>query len=167
MKIYILLIWTAVILIPAYSFAQTDAKHTEDEKAIRQIVQNVTEAWAAGDGVKYADNFTDDVDYTVWNGHRINGREENIKGHQEIFDTFYKGTNVQFEITKLRFLSDDVATVHLRGKMYRNGQRVEDVPTVVPLMVLKKENGSWKITVFQNTPIIKRGELQLKQESEK
>ena len=51
--------------------------------------------------------------------------------------------------------------------MYRDGKRVEDVPTVVPLMVFKKENGKWKVAVFQNTPIIKRGELQIKRESEK
>lgn len=160
MKNCILSITIAILILsPVYSHAQTDKQHSEDEKAIRQVVQNITDAWAAGDGEKYADYFTDDVDYTVWNGHHIRGREENVKGHQEIFDTFYKGTSLKTEIKKIRFLTDAVATVHLQSKMYRDGKRVEGVPTVVPLMVLKKENGKWRVAVFQNTPIIKRGEL--------
>ena len=71
MKKYILLIIAILFLFPHISNAQTGSKHAEDEKAIRQVVQNIQDAWAAGDGVKYADNFTDDVDYTVWNGHHI------------------------------------------------------------------------------------------------
>ncbi len=167
MKKQVLIFIAIIIMIPNIVKAQTDAKYAEDEKAIRQVVQNISDAWAAGDGVKYADNFTDDVDYTVWNGYRINGREENIKGHQEIFDTFYKGTKIQMEITKLRFLTDDVVIVHLQGKMYKESKRVEDVPSVVPLMVFKKVNGKWRVAVFQNTPIIKRGELVVGKESEK
>lgn len=160
MKNYIFSITIAIlILIPAYSYAQTDSKYAEDEKAIRQVVQNIADAWAAGNGEKYADYFTDDIDFTVWNGMYFNGREANAKNHQMIFDTFYKGTNIESEIKKIRFLTEDVATVHLQSKMYRDGQRVEDVPTVVPLLVLKKIDGKWKVAVFQNTPIIKRGEL--------
>lgn len=159
MKNYILLIVTVLILIPAYSYAQADKPHAEDEKTIRQVVKNITDAWAAGDGEKYASYFTDDIDFTVWNGMYYTGHEANAKNHQMIFDTFYKGTSLKTKVRKIRFLTDDVATVHLQSEMYRDGKRVEGVPTVVPLMVLKKENGKWRVAVFQNTPIIKRGEL--------
>jgi uncharacterized protein (TIGR02246 family) len=159
MKNYILLAIATLILMSANSYAQTDAKHANDEKAIRQVVQNIADAWAVGDAVKFANNYTDDVDYTVWNGHQIHGREENIKGHQEIFDTFYKGTMIKSEVKKIRFLTDDVAAVHIESRMYRDGKRVEEVPTVTPLLIFKKEKTIWRVAVFQNTPIIKRGEL--------
>lgn len=159
MKKQILIFIAIMIFVPTTINAQSKIVQTEDEKAIRQVVQNIVDAWTAGDGTKYADYFTDDVDYTVWNGHKIHGREENIKGHQEIFDTFYKGTNVVFEITKMRFLTDEIAAVHLKGEMFRAGKKVEGVPQVVPVMILKKTNGKWKVAVFQNTPIIKQGEL--------
>jgi uncharacterized protein (TIGR02246 family) len=160
MKNYILLITIiTLILLPAYSNAQSDANHAEDEKQIRQIVQNLEDAWAAGDGKKFAGNFTEDSDLTVWNGMYLTGRKANEKGHQQIFDTFYKGTEIRVKVRKIHFLSDDVATVHLQSKMYRDGKRVEDVPEVVPLMVLQKKDSKWLIAVFQNTPIIERGEL--------
>lgn len=155
----ILLITTILFLIPAYSYAQTETSYAEDEKQIQQIVENIYTAWAEGDGVKYADNFTDDVDYTVWNGIQFKGRESNIKNHQMIFDTFYKGTEVKFEITKLRFLTEDVAVVHFKGRLYKDGKLYENTPPVVPVAILKKQNGKWRIAVFQNTPVIQRGEL--------
>jgi len=159
MKKHIFIIMAILILIPAYSNAQSDSEYAKDEKAIRQVMKDISNAWSAGDGKKFADNFTDDVDFTIWNGMYINGREANIKGHQQTFDTFYKGTSLKAEIKKIRFLTDDVATVHLQSEMYRDGKRVEGVPMVVPLMVLKKENGKWRVAVFQNTPIIEREEL--------
>lgn len=159
MKNYILLAIATLILIPIYTQAQTVAKHAEDEKAIRQVVRNLEDAWAAGDGKKFASYFAEDSDFTVWNGMYFNGRKENAKNHQMIFDTFYKGTNIKTEIRKIRFLADDVATVHLRSEMFKNGKKAEDVPKVVPLMILQKKDGKWQVVVFQNTPIIKRGEL--------
>ncbi len=161
MKNYIITTVIFLILVPVYSYSQNSKDHADDEKAIRQVVQNIGTAWAAGDGVKYADNFTDDIIYTVWNGYQINGRAENISGHQEIFDTIYKGTNVRFDVKKIRFLTNDVAAVNLQGEMFRGGKKVEDVPVVVPLMVFTKANGKWLVAAFQNTPTIHRGELVL------
>ncbi len=159
MKNYILIILLAVILIPANSYAQSTKGNAADENAIKMLVQDIADSWAKGNGENFAGHFTDDIDFTVWNGMYFNGHEENAKNHQMIFDTFYKGTMVKFEIRKIRFLSDEIATVHLKGKMYRDGKRVEGVPVVVPLMVLKKVNGNWRVAVFQNTPVIEQGEL--------
>lgn len=168
MKKQILILIAVLIMLPTIiTKAQTDSDHLEDEKAIRQVVQNIEDAWAAGDGKKFADNFTDDVDFMVWNGLEIHGREENIKGHQEIFDTFYKGTKIRSEIRKIRFLSDDIAVVHAQSEMFRDGRKVKDVPKVVPLMILQKQEGKWKVVVFQNTPIINRGELVVGRKPEK
>ncbi len=159
MKNYLISMIAVLILFPVYSIAQTKTICTADENAVRQIVQNIQDAWAAGDGVKWADQFVDDIDFTVWNGKQISGREENLKSHQQIFDTIYKGTEIRTKIKKIRFLTDEVAAVHLESTMYKDGNPVKDVPTVLPLLVLKKEEGKWRIAVFQNTPIIKRGEL--------
>lgn len=159
MKKQILIIIAVILVILGVTKAQTTSKHERDEKAIRQIVQNLADAWAAGDGVKWADQFADDVDFTVWNGMYFNGREANIKGHQQIFDTFYKGSTINPKIQKIRFLRKDVAIVHVTSGNERNGKQVENAPLVRPLLVLSKENGKWRIAVFQNTPVIKEGEL--------
>lgn len=167
MKIYLLVIAAILFAMPNFSAAQTDSKNGENEKAIRQVVQNLKDAWRAGDGKKFAAEFTEDSDFTVWNGMYLNGREANEKGHQQIFDTFYKGTEIRSEVRKIRFLTDEIAVVHLQSEMFKDGKKIEDVPKVVPLMILQKQNGKWKVVVFQNTPIIKEGELVLNRKGEK
>ncbi|MEZ5426254.1 MAG: SgcJ/EcaC family oxidoreductase [Pyrinomonadaceae bacterium] len=159
MKFFLLIITAILVFLPQASSAQTGPGRAEDEKAIRRVIENLAEAWSAGDGRKFADQFTDDVDYTVWNGFYFSGREANLRGHQEIFDTVYKGTRLIHEVQKIRFPAENVAIVHLASKLERDGKQLEDVPPVRPLLVLEKKNGSWRISVLQNTPVIKRGEL--------
>jgi uncharacterized protein (TIGR02246 family) len=153
MKIYLLVI-VSLFLFSAFSNAQTDAKRAEDEKAIRQIVTNMSDTWAAGDAEKFADLFSDDVDYTVWNGLYFNGREANVRGHRQIFDTVYKGSKITPEVRKIRFLGETVAVVHLISGNERNGKQLEGLPRVSPMMVVSKESGKWLIVAFQNTPIL-------------
>ena len=158
MKKHLLIIVAILFVVPGLAKAQnTDMK--KDETAIKQVVKNIFDAWKAGDGEKYAEYFTDDIDFTVWNGMQFKGREENIKNHKMILETFYKGTEVKYEIIKMRFLSDEIAAVHLKARLYKDGKLFENTPPVVPVMILKKENNVWRIAVFQNTPVIKRGEL--------
>lgn len=154
-----LLIIASLFIFANFANAQTGGKYAEDEKAIRQIVTNLTDAWAAGDGAKWADQFTDDVDYTVWNGLYSSGREENRKGHQMIFDTFYKNTKLNIEIRKIRFLRDDVAIVHMFASVIKKDEKPQnDSPETSPMMVLSRENGKWRIVAFQNTPVFKEGD---------
>lgn len=162
MKNLLITIILAATLFSTYSNAQTNTTQTTDKNAITKVVRNIEKAWAAGDAETFADNFTNDVDYTVWNGLYIKGRGENVSGHQRIFDTFYKGTKTKSDIRQIRFLSEKIATAHLKSKMFRDGKQVPNVPTVFPLLVLKKENKTWKIIVFHNTPEIKRGDLNVK-----
>lgn len=159
MKLIITVIAIIIFAVPA-AYSQKDSARPEDDAAIRQLIQNLEIAWAQGSGEKWADNFTDDVDYTVWNGMYVQGRDENLKGHQMIFDTIYKGTAVHFTVSKIKYFSDSIAVVHFKGYMTKaNGERALNGLNVTPMAVLTKTSGKWLIAAFQNTPVIKPGEL--------
>jgi uncharacterized protein (TIGR02246 family) len=138
------------------SFAQDKAvQKSQDEAAIRAVVQSLADAWTAGDGGKFGAPFVTDADYTVWNGIYLSGREAIAQGHQQIFDTFYKDTKLQFDIRKIRFLGDTVAIVHTFGRMVKKSEEFPKEPQVVPVFVMSRENGKWQIIAFQNTTIQK------------
>jgi len=65
-----------------------------DEDAIRAIRRKLIDAWNAGDGTGFAAAFTDDVDFVVWEGSHLNGRQELAAFTQEIFDTVVKGSRL-------------------------------------------------------------------------
>ena len=115
----------------------------QDRAAIQAVVAGLAEAWGS--------YFAEDADFTAWFGLYLKGRDAIAASHQQIFDTVYKNTKVRLEIRSLRFLRPDVAVVHLNGSVVGEGEELSDEPHVVPVAVLTKESGSWRLAVFQNT----------------
>jgi len=140
-----------LIATPTLTWAEGGSRET-DEVQIRQIFENLTSAWKAGDGQAWGAAFLPDADFTVWFGLRIQGQEPIAQGHQFIFDRFYKDTSYELVVRKIRFLSSSAAVVHLEGTVLNEGASMPSEPDSVPLAVVQKVEGSWKIAAFQNTP---------------
>jgi len=139
----------ALFVPPAVS-----AQGAEDETAIRDLVNALSEAWAAGDAEAWAAPFADDADFTVWFGLPLSGRAEIAQGHGFIFDGIYAETVFALEVRKVRFLGPDVAVVHLEGRVADDGEPMPEEPSAVPLAVLSRGELGWEIVAFQNTPFV-------------
>jgi uncharacterized protein (TIGR02246 family) len=118
----------------------------EDIKAIEALVHS-----------NPSDHVTEDVSFTNIFGTVRFGREEFIKRHQEIAETFFKGTTGKSSITKLRFVRPDVAVVDVAGELIGFQKVYAGLPIGKDgilrnklLLVLIKENGTWWITEFHN-----------------
>ncbi len=149
------LTWIAVVLIvlPGMFFgtpavAQTAAVigSPEDIKAIESLVHS-----------NPSDHVTEDVSFTNIFGTVRFGREEFIKRHLEIAQTFFKGTAAKSSITKLRFVRPDVASADVAGELSGFQKVYPGLPVGKDgilrnklLLVLVKENGVWWITEFHN-----------------
>jgi uncharacterized protein (TIGR02246 family) len=133
----------------------------QDEVAIRQLFENLVTSWNKGDGEGYAAQFTDDSDYIAFDGTHFKGRKANADNHQKLFDTFLKGSTLeQQRVTDLRFLSPDVALLHMVGTVKLKWQkRVAPGRFSIQTLVAVKQNGAWKIAAFHNTRIQKRNWL--------
>lgn len=139
--------------IAAVAIAQAPASRTEDETAIRAIIQQVQDGWNAGDGKAFAAPFAGDADYVVINGMQLKGRDVIAAGHQRIFDTIYKNSQIRANIKSIKFLRPDVAIAHIEWnlKFTENGTSREG--RAMNSQILTKENGRWSIIAFQNTSI--------------
>lgn len=146
--------WLAVIsltlvLVPAIR-AQTT---TADETAIKQLVQQVQDAWNAHDGAAFSAPFAADADYIVVNGMKIKGRDEIEKGHTRIFTTIYKDSQNTATVKGIRFLRADVALVHVEWNLKFTAGGEKRNARAINSWVVTKDNGKWSIASFQNTPI--------------
>ena len=126
-----------------------------EESKILALLEMMREGWNSGDGTLYAEPFTKEADYTVWNGHYAKGKAAIAAQHQHIFDTFYANTTLHYGEKYIRFLREDVALLRLENANIsrENGDLVREYGAR-PLMVITKEDGQWRIAAFQNTPII-------------
>ena len=136
---------------------QINSLTTEDEQAIRETVAKLSAGWNAGSGTQYAEPFTDDADFMTWFGRYQQGKQAIDASHQQIFDTFYKGTKNHAEIQSIRLVRPDVALVRTYAHLSRGGEQMTlrfGISDVMPLLVLVKNAGIWQVEAFQNTPII-------------
>jgi uncharacterized protein (TIGR02246 family) len=109
--------------------------------------------WNTHDGTAFAAPFAEDADYVVINGQRIRGRQIIDEGHQQIFDTVYKGSRNRGTIASIRFLRDDVAVAHVQWHLLYSQDDTTQEHDAMSTLVLLKENDRWQVTTFQNTRI--------------
>ena len=132
-----------------------------DEEAIYALLQSVVDGWNRGDGEAMAAAFDDDADYIVFNGMRLKGRQQIAAVHQQLFDTFLKGTRLDGggrgespQGGAVRFLTPEVALVLTQGGL-RRPEQPESSPEQdsIQTFVVVKRDGKWSIALFQNTRI--------------
>lgn len=151
MKNSLLVALSVCLLMCSVAPAQTAHADAKDEAAIRAIIADLADAWTRGDGTAWGKAFTEDADFTVWNGLYVKGRAAIARSHDSIFSTIYKDTKLQVNVRSIRFLRDDVAVVHTEGSVVPKAEEFPTVTQVVPVFIFTKANGKWLIAVFQNT----------------
>jgi uncharacterized protein (TIGR02246 family) len=80
----------------------------------------------------------------------INGRQAVAEAHKGLFEGPYKGTHLEVNIEKIRFIRPDVAIAHGYGTMTAGGEVRERSRASG---VLVRTGDQWLIESFQLTPI--------------
>lgn len=152
-KRFLIVFVCSIIFFSSATLAQDASRRAEDEKAIRAIIAGLADAWTVGDAQAWAGAFTEDADFTVWNGMYSKGREAIEQGHGQIFSTFFKDTKLRYIVRSIRFLRDDVAIVHVDASMVKKSEDYPASPQAVPVLVMVKDKGRWRVAVFHNTNV--------------
>jgi uncharacterized protein (TIGR02246 family) len=131
------------------------AQHDVDEQAIRALLRRATDAWDRGDGQAYGAEFEEDADYVTFGGTHSRGRSTIAAEHQQLFDTFLRGSRLQVNVHSLRFLGPDVAVAHIVGGILDEPGQTELRPErrSIQTAVVRKRDGAWHIAASQVTRI--------------
>ncbi len=125
-----------------------------DEAAVRALYQQMMDAWNKGSGEAFAAPFDEDGDLIGFDGTHFKGRQEIAPFHQRLFDTHLKGTRLVGQVTRVRFLSPDVALMHAVGGTVMRGRSVPSPERdSIQTLVATKREGEWRLAAFQNTRI--------------
>ena len=131
-----------------------NTERSADEAAVRALYQRLMDGWNEGTGEAFAAPFAEDGDLVAFDGTHFKGRHEIVPFHQQLFQTYLKGTRLVGEAKDVRFLSNDVALMHavggtvMRGKSTPSPER-DSIQTLVAVRI----SGSWQLAAFQNTRI--------------
>src|SRR5918996_3544758 len=124
-----------------------------DEVAIRLLYQQLMDGWNRGSGKAFAAPFAEGGDLVGFDGMHLRGRQEIASFHQQLFDTFVKGSRLVGKIRNVRFLTPDVAIMHAVGGTIMDGQTDIEPKrnSVHTLVAMKGNDGKWRLAAFQNT----------------
>jgi uncharacterized protein (TIGR02246 family) len=89
---------------------------TQDESAIRQLMEDLTVAWNKHDVVSFSMVFAKDADFTNWRGTlRIHGREEIKNAHVDGFTGMFRLSKLTVTDTHIRFFAPNVPLFNVTG----------------------------------------------------
>ena len=154
MKQYLTFVMVTMLFVTS-ALAQSGATETaRDESTIREIPQKIAAAWNTGSGSRIAAVYADDGTLVAGDGKLTQGRSQIARYHDEQFAAFLKGTRLSVQVKSVRFLSPGVALMRTEGGILWPGQS-ELAPgnQGIQSFVVVKDNGVWRVTLFQNTRI--------------
>ncbi|MBL0885625.1 SgcJ/EcaC family oxidoreductase [Myceligenerans indicum] len=130
----------------------TAAPSPEDIAAVTEVPQRIMAAWAAQDGERFAEIFTEDG-IMVLPGQCVKGRGEIARFMSGAFQGPYRGTQVTGTPFNVAVLSDTVVVLHTQGGVLGHGEsEVSDARAVRAIWTVVRVDGDWQLAAYQNTP---------------
>lgn len=153
LKLLTLLVALSAGLLSATAHAQGPGGASE-EKAIRELMAQMTAAFNNHDAKAWARFCTPDARLVTVRGESMSGAAEIEKGLAAIFNTRGRRATLKTMDVAVRFMRPDIALVHLTNEMSgvtspTGGEQPSH--TELSIRVLAKDSGVWRITAFHNT----------------
>jgi uncharacterized protein (TIGR02246 family) len=138
---------------------------SNDEAAIFKLYEQMMEGWNKGNGLLFSQPFALNADLVGFDGTHLKGSKQIASFHQQLFDTYVRGSRLVGKIRSIRFLDSAVAIMHAVGGTVMAGQAdIDPERNSIQTIVVTKHYGKWSIDAFQNTRVQYLGRPELCQE---
>jgi uncharacterized protein (TIGR02246 family) len=132
----------------------THAQTSKDEKAVRELPQAFSSAWAKHDGHSLAKIMAEDVDFVTVGATWFGGRADFEKYHARLLDGRFRESTLTLLETAVRFIRPELAVVHWSWRI--QGDKSADGSARPPrfglmTMFAEKRKGTWLVAAAQNT----------------
>jgi uncharacterized protein (TIGR02246 family) len=132
-----------------------------EERAVRSLYEELIDSWNKRDAAKMASLFAKDGNVIGFDGSQMNGPGEIASTLGPIFKEHPTAPFVT-KVREVRFLKPGVAVVRAVVGMVPPGQSdIKPDVNAIQTMVASKDDGRWRVAVFQNTPAAFHGRPEL------
>jgi uncharacterized protein (TIGR02246 family) len=124
-----------------------------DDASIRQLENGQAAAWNHHDAKAYAALFSEEGDVVNVLGWWWQGRSQIQSKLEAAFSVVFRNSTLTIVDVKTRFLTPDIAVVHVRWTMTgaRSPPGVPPPTEGIQLQVVRRHGSTWLIESFQNT----------------
>ena len=118
------------------------------------VIKRLEDAWNAADGAAFAAPFAPDADFVNIRGELHTGREAIAAGHQQIFDTIYAGSTLQYRVLQAREVDDRVILAHVGAVLSAPTGPLAGETSALASVVLVDDGDEPRIAAFHNTVVM-------------
>lgn len=119
---------------------------------IRKLYEQLINFWNIRSGDKFAGLFTNDADLIGFDGSQSKGATE-INTHLNMVFEKHKTLPFVYIIKDVRLIGENAALLNAVAGMIPEGETdVNPALNTIQTMMAVKQDGIWKIALFQNTP---------------
>lgn len=153
MKRYSIAVYSLIVAVLALPVAGQAMAASDEEAALRGVVQSVADGWNRADGEAAAAVFAANGTLLTSAGDVVTGRGEIARHFNMLFDNWFKDTRLTMNVTDVHRLSPGIAAVQSKGGFLRSGE-TEPAPDDrnVLTFVMVKIGISWRILLLQDEP---------------
>src|SRR5262245_34200072 len=112
---------------------------TPDEQSLRNLVQQLQDAWNAADSNAFAAPFAENCAFIHIYGGQLDSRAAVEEAHRVIWNGIYKGSRNRYTVQSIRFLGSDAAIVLLEAGLQFQEQGQASEINARPTLVAAKE----------------------------
>lgn len=123
-----------------------------NEAIIKELHKKLLTAWNNQDANGMASLFTDNGSVVGFDGSENNGKDIIDKEMSKIFKDHQTARYI-WQVREVRFLSPEIALLRAVVGMVPPGEKkIKPERNAIQSLIAVKENETWKIALFQNTP---------------
>jgi uncharacterized protein (TIGR02246 family) len=138
--------------------------NSSQEAAVRSLFNQFINHWNRRDAKNYAALVTPGASVIGFDGSQMSGATEVEKELERIFSHHPTAAYVTIE-KELRFLSADVALLRtVAGMVPPGASDIKPEVNSIQTMIATRNEGDWRIALFQNTPAAFHGRPELTQQ---
>ncbi|HZR44095.1 MAG TPA: SgcJ/EcaC family oxidoreductase [Ktedonobacteraceae bacterium] len=135
-----------------------------DETEVRALYRELLDSWNRRSADAYATLFVDDGNVIGFDGSQMNGQAEIASTLQQIFSDHVTAPYVS-KVSDVRFLTPEVTVLRAIVGMVPPGQAdINPAVNAIQTLVAIRRDGTWRISLFQNTPAQFHGRPELVQQ---
>lgn len=125
---------------------------TEDEIVVYNLYQELLKSWNDQNAANYASLFNHAAYVIGFDGSEMNGKQEIEEKLRDIF-AHHRTNSYISKVREIRFLTTEVTLLRAVSGLYSPANPVINPATnAIQTMIAAKQQGTWRITLFQNTP---------------
>jgi uncharacterized protein (TIGR02246 family) len=117
----------------------------------RAVLQQLEDAWNAGDGIAYGAPYTDDASFVTIRGDLIRQAPAIAAGHAGIFATTHAGSTNRMKLLGAQRIGDDVIIAVSCNTLDAPQGPLAGVHQAMSTSVLLRSDGQWRVAATHNT----------------